>query len=160
MKTHRAILFLMIIYMAYHPGMAQDSPTDQEVEEKTVSLLRSIENFNLYFEKADAEKLNEMLTERYMHTNGSSKPYTKEIWLNYIRSRKTKLEASELVMNDYGMKDISISFYDQVALVNGVVYSKGMEKDEPFDKKFRVTHLWVLESGQWKRAGFHDGIID
>ena len=71
-----------------------------------------------------------------------------------------KIDKGELAMDNYGMTDITITFYDQTALVNGVVFSKGTETGVPFDKKFRVTHLWVLEKGQWKRAAFHDGVIE
>lgn len=160
MKTRLFVSFIFIIKIICYPVMAQETPSDEEIENNTITLLRAIDLFNLYFEKADADKLDAMLAAKYMHTNGSSKPYTKEVWLNYIRSRKGKLESKALVMEDYGMKDISIAFYDHVALVNGVVYSKGIENGESFDKKFRVTHLWVLESEQWKRAGFHDGVIE
>ncbi len=159
MKTHLIIFCVLLVKIGVTPVQSQDS-NDQEAEEKNISLLKAINDFNLYFEKADADRLDAMLAENYMHTNGSSKPYTKEVWLNYIRSRKGKLESKALVMDNYGMKDIAINFYDNTALVNGVVYSKGKENGEAFNKKFRVTHLWVLESGQWKRAAFHDGVIE
>ena len=160
MKSSLILFFIFTISIISIPTMAQDLPSDEEIEEKTISLLRAIDLFNLYFKKADANELDALLTDRYMHTNGSSAPYTKEVWLNYIRSRKSKLDTKALVISDYGMTDITLTFYDQVALVNGVVFSKGEENGTSFDKKFRVTHLWVLKNDQWKRAGFHDGLIE
>ena len=101
-----------------------------------------------------------MLTAKYKHTNGSSAPYNKNVWLNYIKGRKEKMMAGELYIDDYGMKDLQMTFYNNSALVNGVVYAKGTENGITFDKQFRVTQLWVYEAGQWKRAGFHDGIME
>ncbi|MDW3191724.1 MAG: nuclear transport factor 2 family protein [Cytophagales bacterium] len=160
MKSSLILFFIFTISIITLPTMAQDLTADEEIEEKTISLLRTIDLFNLYFKKADANQLDPLLADRYMHTNGSSAPYTKKVWLNYIRSRKTKLDTKALVITEYGMTDITLTFYDQVALVNGVVFSKGEENEVPFDKKFRVTHLWVMENDQWKRAGFHDGNIE
>lgn len=138
----------------------QDEVQEKSIDQKTEELLTTLYNFNLAFAESNASLLEPLLTDQYTHTNGSSAPYTKEVWLNYIKSRKEKIEEGTLIVDDYGMTDIQMTFYDKSALVNGIVYSKGTEKGVPFDKQFRVTHLWVMESNQWKRAAFHDGVIE
>lgn len=138
----------------------QEEVHEKSIDQKTEELINTLNDFNLAFAGANASQLEQLLTDQYTHTNGSSAPYTKKVWLNYIKSRKEKIEAGTLIVDDYGMTDIQMSFYDHCALVNGIVYSKGSEKGIPFDKQFRVTHLWVMESDQWKRAAFHDGVIE
>lgn len=152
-------IFLLLAVAACQVEQRQEQIPEKSVEQKSEELLNAIYDFNLAFAAADATKLEDLLTEQYAHTNGSSAPYSKEVWLNYIKGRKTKIDSGVLVIDDYGMNDIKMTFYDKTALVNGVVYSRGSENEATFDKQFRVTHLWVYEDDRWKRAGFHDGVI-
>ncbi len=151
---------LLSCLLACQVGQKQDGQLVKSLDQKTEELITTIYDFNLAFAAADVSQLEKLLTDKYLHTNGSSSPYTKEVWLKYVKSRKEKIDAGSLAVQDYGMSDIQMTFYGETALVNGMVYSKGTEQSIVFDKKFRVTHLWVLEDNQWKRAGFHDGIIN
>lgn len=155
----RFIYITMFITLLGCQVEQRESPANN-IDEKKEGLINTLYDFNLAFVAADATQLERLLTDQYAHTNGSSAPYTKEIWLNYIKSRKEKIKAGTLIVDDYGMTEMEISFYGHTALVNGIVFSKGSENGVSFNKKFRVTHLWVLESDQWKRAAFHDGIIE
>ena len=159
-KQTFAYLLLFLTLTACQVENKPVPPVEKTTEQKTEELIHAIYDFNLAFAAAEDEKLDTMLTSEYKHTNGSSAPYTKAIWLNYIQSRKAKLDSGVLVIHDYGMRDIEMTFYDNTALVNGVVYSQGSENGISFDKQFRVSHLWVYADERWKRAGFHDGIIE
>ncbi|MBV6644818.1 MAG: nuclear transport factor 2 family protein [Cyclobacteriaceae bacterium] len=120
-------------------------------------LLNRLESFNEAFISADAEKLASMITADYMHSNGSSGPYNKKQWLNYVKSRRAKLDAGTLTVSKYEMQDIQVILYGAAATISGKVVTEGLENGKSYSKIFLVTHTWVLQDGYWHRAAFHDG---
>lgn len=123
--------------------------------------LTSLYEFNQAFAEADVSTLSNLLTESYIHTNGSSGPYNKTQWLSYVESRALKIKEGTLVVKDYNMKDIQMNFYgNTTTIVSGTVIVEGTEDGVSFLKKFKVTHTWHKENDTWKRAAFHDGKIE
>ncbi len=122
-------------------------------------LSTTIEEFNAAFEIGDTTKLESMITENYVHTNSSWKSFGKEKWLSYMKSRREKLEKGLIRVSEYKMEEYSVELFENTALVTAKIISRGVENDEPFDKSFRVTNLWVFQDHQWKRAAFHDTLI-
>ncbi len=143
--------FLILIFT----GVACTAPTNDATEE----LSQSLKIFNEAFAAADTATLASMITEEYSHMNGTSGPYSRDEWLGYVAGQRQKLIDGQLTIEAYEMDDISITFYERSAVVTGQVSTTGAEGGSRFDKRFMVTHLWVLEDGRWKRAGFHDGRI-
>ena len=119
----------------------------------------ALDRFNQFFNSADVNGLSEMLTDSYIHTNSSSGPYDKSQWLNYVKSRKAKLESGALKVVSYTMEDVKIRLYENSAAVSAIVKTETREKGISSSKSFKVTHLWVKEMGVWKRAAFHDCVI-
>lgn len=122
-------------------------------------LLEAINTFNTAFKNGDVARLESMITDNYQHTNGTSKSIGKESWLNYLHKRKQDLEAGNLVVNAYEMDQMEVELYEDMAIVTARVNTKSTLDGETRENEFRVTNVWVLEDGKWKRAGFHDGKI-
>lgn len=126
----------------------------------SVQLQKELATFNSAFETADVDKLHSMITENYVHTNGEWKAFGKSEWLGYMEKRKQRIESGELVIDSYQMTDLKITMNNASAFVTGKVISEGSDAGVPFKTEIRVSNYWLLENGQWKRAGFHDTRIE
>ena len=115
---------------------------------------------NTAFQTGDVATLEAMITASYQHTNGSSKAIGKEAWLNYLRKRKKAIDSGELEVLGYEMSELGIEFYGATAIVTAKVSVKNKTEDGTVNNAYRVTNIWINESGVWKRAGFHDGKIN
>lgn len=116
--------------------------------------------FNTAFETVDIETLDQMITDNYVHTNGSWEAFGKETWLGYMKKRKAKTESGELLVSRYEMTDLNVEMYEKSAFVVARFITEGREGSTLFKKQIRVSNLWVIEGGKWKRAGFHDTLIE
>ena len=129
----------------------------QNNESKKKSLKVAVQQFNKAFMMGDVATLESMITENYLHTNGQSQVIKKENWINYLKKRKGQLDSGELKLIGYVMDQSNIEIHGNTAIVTGKVEAVTKKNDSIKEEHaYRVTHLWVLEGDQWKRAGFHD----
>ncbi|GMN08767.1 hypothetical protein MTsPCn9_07770 [Croceitalea sp. MTPC9] len=150
----RSIISLVVIIFFLSCKNECDGSISQKDE-----LLTSLELFNKTFKEGDAEKLSTMITDDYVHTNGSSKAIGKKGWLTYLKKREQDITSGNLEVIDYEMNDISVQYYCNSAIVTAKVKVKTKNDSGIKESQFRVTNLWVYESGNWLRAAFHDGKI-
>lgn len=122
-------------------------------------LRQAINGFNLAFKNGNVSQLELMITEDYVHTNGNSKSIDKAAWLKYLRKREQEIEARALEVLHYEMNELEIAMHDDVAIVTGKIVVKSRREGAIQENEYRITNIWVQESGTWKRAGFHDGRI-
>ena len=158
-KYPRRIGLLLVLSLFTLGCNKGDSTSENDYSQKEL-LTETVKTFNTAFNEGNIEVLIPMITKNYVHTNGSSKSIEKEDWLGYLAKRKKQIESGELVIKNYKMDEIEVEMYDDMAIVTGKIsflsISGGMEKQNAY----RVTNVWVLEDGRWKRAGFHDTRID
>ncbi|WP_109436953.1 MULTISPECIES: nuclear transport factor 2 family protein [Aquimarina] len=122
-------------------------------------LWETIAEFNQAFKNSNVEKLKAMITDNYIHTNGSSESINKNTWVNYLHKRNKDIENGDLIVNAYEMSEETVQFYDNVAIVTAKILVSNTRQGNLQENGFRVTNIWVRENGNWKRAGFHDGKI-
>lgn len=151
MKNLYAIVFIMWL---------TSCTVNVSSEAETDLLNQTIEEFNLAFEKVDIEKLNQLTTDQYMHINGNNPAISKDAWMAYLVKRKGQLERGELVIYQYQFNEKKLVVYDRSAFVTGIIEVDGSLRNEKFSRKIRVSHFWIKENNQWKRAGFHDVRIE
>ena len=147
------LTFYLFMVLSISPSYSQNKDGSME------KLAQSIKKFNDAFQNADTDILKSMLTENYKHTNGSSLAIGKDRWLAYIDQRKRDIQNGVLEVVDYKMDQMEIEVYGNTAIVTGRITTSVKKMDQVMEDQYRVTHLWALEGGQWKRAGFHDGKI-
>ena len=135
-----------------------DTKTVERDEKKALSA--ALKKFNTAFAEGDVAVLSSMITDNYLHTNATSKAIQKEDWLNYLKKRQEAIESGVLETQNYEMDELAITLYDDVALVTARIKTQVKKNDSVSASQYRVTHLWVKENRQWKRAGFHDTRID
>ena len=126
-----------------------------QTQKDEASLVKAIEIFNQAFKEGDVNKLSQMITENYQHTNGNSKAIDKEAWLNYLKQRQADIQSGKIIVDSYEMQDTKITQYGNMAVVTAKIITSNNSKESAY----RVTNIWVVEGGEWKRAGFHDGKI-
>ncbi len=152
MKLH-SLLFILIIAVNLSNCSTQEKETHKD------ALMEAINRFNTAFREGNVAALESMITQNYSHTNGSSKSIRKKDWLNYLRKREKDIISGVLRILKYEMNEIDITFHHTSAIVTGKVFVSSKRQNKITENVYRVTHIWVYESGFWKRAGFHDGKI-
>lgn len=139
--------FFLILFTIMSCNVSQN---DERTE-----LEGAIERFNTAFAQSQTQVLEGMLTTNYRRTNSSKKAIDKQNWLSYISKRNKQITAGDLQILEYTMDELEIQMYHNSAHV-----TKTLRNDTIIENQYRVTHLWVIENGEWKRAGFHDGKIN
>jgi len=119
-------------------------------------ILDMVEEFAQAFARADADALDALLTEDYIHTNADGGVLDKHAWLSWIRTRREELAAGRLKIESYANADVEVRIFGNAAVVTGRNSTQGYRDDRPFTIQIRFTHVWVFEQGQWRRAAFHD----
>jgi ketosteroid isomerase-like protein len=115
-----------------------------------------ISAFDAAFVRGDVDMLDEMLTERYRHTNAGSMPLTKSQWLGWIASRRSRMDEGRLKYDRYATEELDVVMTGDRAIVTGRNRAVGTKEGEEFTVDIRFTHVWVRNEGKWKRAAFHD----
>lgn len=129
-------------------------PDDQLIKQRILE-------FDTAYKTGDVEKLDQMISFDYLHTNPSGNIVTRESWLNWNTSRADAIKSGDLVINTYETSELNIRIKNQTTVVaSGINTSSGIDKGEPFETKVRFTHLWILEDGAWKRTVFHDSYLN
>ena len=122
-----------------------------------LELERALGAFSAAFLRADAETLDTLLTDDYIHTNGGTGGVLdKERWLEYIRTRHSELASGRLRVDRYESSEVTIRWHGDAAVVSSKVVSEGSRDGKPFATRLRVSQVWVRSDGQWRRAAFHD----
>ncbi|WP_408041602.1 nuclear transport factor 2 family protein [Tenacibaculum amylolyticum] len=156
-----AFLFVTYIAIAFYFFSCSSTNNDSiSLDEKSkAALLTSINKFNTAFQKGDVTTLANMITSDYIHTNSSSKAIRKENWLNYLHKRAAQIQSGDIQVLSYKMDEIKTIFHGNSAIVTGKVTVITKKDNTLTENSYRVTNIWIYESGNWKRAAFHDGKI-
>ena len=158
MKTFSILLTILVALniLACGETNAGHITSDKEKEQ----LLLAIDKFNIAFEQGNNDLLQAMVTEAYLHTNGNSKAIRKEDWFNYLKKRTREISSGKLEVVAYKMEDVELEIYGKSAIVTAKIGVANKVDGKIQKSQYRVTNIWVNESGAWKRAGFHDGKIN
>lgn len=141
-------------------GCSKADHTKNEItDDHKITLNTALEKFNMAFKDSDIATLDTMVTTNYRHTNNSSRVIDKKTWFNYLTKRKQDVDTGNLVVVDYLIDEKDIQFYENLAIVTARVKVKSIKSGIEHNNEYRVTNIWIYESDQWKRAGFHDGKI-
>ena len=135
-------------------------PAVDEAAPSEEALRKAIFAFNDAFARGNAEEIAGMITDDYRHTNGTAAAIDRASWLSYINQRQKLLEGGELIVHDYAIEELGISIHGRSAIVTGRIIVDQSRQGERSEQEYRITNVWVIENGTWKRAGFHDGKID
>lgn len=123
-------------------------------------LEKSIERFNMAFAEGNLIVLDSLTTENYLHTNSNSRAIGKSDWFNYLKKRNKELESGTVQVLDYRLEETRIEHHTNCAILTGKVTVKVKDSSGIKTNNYRITNLWVIEDGTWKRAGFHDTKIN
>ena len=122
-------------------------------------LLKTVAVFNSAFAEGDLATLDSLTTENYIHSNGNSKAIDKTAWFAYLKKRTAKIKSGELEVISYQLDDTKIEMHQNTAILTGKISVTNKNSSQITENQYRVTNIWVNESGIWKRAAFHDGKI-
>ncbi|EZH73026.1 hypothetical protein ATO12_18595 [Aquimarina atlantica] len=125
-----------------------------------LELARTITMFNTAFKEGNITKLENLITDNYLHTNGTSKSIGKTAWLKYLKNRKKDIDNGNLIITRYEMKETQLELYNNFAIVTAKIITSDIRDGKPKESQYRVSHVWVKDSNLWKRAGFHDSKIE
>ncbi|MDO5981844.1 nuclear transport factor 2 family protein [Flavivirga spongiicola] len=154
-KTFLTFILVVTLSQCVNKEATQEK-TKIDLEQQ---LLESIDKFNKAFQEGNVKVLESMITENYLHTNGNSKSIRKKDWINYLSKREKEIQSGNLEVIEYKLSETEIELYGNTAMVTGKVTVSNKKSSDIKNNEYRITNIWVYESGAWKRAGFHDGKI-
>jgi ketosteroid isomerase-like protein len=94
----------------------------------------------------DVSTLDAMAAEDFMLVGPFGFVLDKTQWLDRYRS-------GDLVTTQLDWKDTQVREMGDTALVIGIHDQKAAYRGTPSDGRFRSTHIWVRQDGQWRLAG-------
>ena len=152
----------IVLYMAVVSVLALDSLgaplSDEAVRE--AELRSAVQAFGRAYVEADDSELGLLLTENYVHVNGSTgNVLGREDWLEWVSSRRAQIETGELRILEYRIEDVAIVSHDTTAIVVGTVYSSQLTGDVSSTSRVRFSNTWLYRNEKWIRASFHDSPI-
>jgi ketosteroid isomerase-like protein len=100
------------------------------------------------FRDGDVRPLEGFLAPGFTLTDSSGKVTGREANLAEVRAREPRYE----IFRNHTM---SVRFYGDTALVNGITSVKGVSSGQPFEADFRFTDTLVLKDGVWMLAASH-----
>lgn len=157
MKYLKVLLIFIVVFYLYNCTDKEDNTGKSETARE--ELLAAIAKFNEAFKTCNLTVLKAMITDNYLHTNGNLKSIGKADWLGYLEKRKKAVESGNLEVLTYNMDETAVALYGNMAIVTARISAAGRMQDSIQNNEYRVTHVWIKESGMWKRAAFHDGNI-
>ena len=151
---------MTVVVAIYLTNCTDKQTTNKESEIAKENLLIAIAKFNKAFQEGNVVVLESMITENYLHTNGNSKSINKKDWINYLRNREREIKTGNLEVIMHKIDEMEIEIYGDMAIVTGKITVSSKKKEEIQKNEYRITNVWINETGDWKRAGFHDGKIN
>ena len=137
------IVFCLFFISLFVQSCKNGDTVNSNPDEEKVMLFERIEEFNSAFEHGNVDKLEAMITDKYIHTNSSSKSIRKNDWLAYLSKRKKELESGKLIVNNYKMEETEIEIYNDMAIVTAKVSFSTIKSDELKENEIRITNIWV-----------------
>jgi hypothetical protein len=125
------------------------------------SLYETVDIFANAFVTADVDLLERLLTDNYIHVNGGSgNIIRKKAWLNWLLSRKVQLDTGKYKITHYKIDLQNVVMTGNTAVVVGKAESAGINKEEPFSSVLRFSNTWICSDLGWRRASFHDSMLN
>lgn len=154
-NLYKVVLYMLLV-MACSLSCKTENSQKFDLATEKEKLMKRVDEFNTAFGTGEIEKLEAMITNNYVHTNGSSKSIPKNDWLAYLKKRKKELLSGRLVVKNYKMNETKVEISNNIAILTAKVSFTTITSYEQKENEFRVTNIWVKKDGIWKRAGFHD----
>jgi len=95
--------------------------------------------------RKDRAAIAENMAEDFRQISARGDVASKTAFLDAIMSPK-------LVINPYGVEDMDIRFYGDVALVSGRTRMTGSYDGKPFGSHYRYVDVYVRKEGKWRVA--------
>ncbi|MEX0361100.1 MAG: hypothetical protein AB3N10_08935, partial [Allomuricauda sp.] len=100
-----SLVFLALCHCSPNPKSEETSEASKE------KLLVALHKFNTAFQQGDTKTLDSMITDSYVHTNGTSQAIHKSNWLGYLEKRSKRIASGELEVLLYEMDDLGFVHY-------------------------------------------------
>lgn len=157
-----SVLILLSVFLIYSCAKNESEDlTDSERQKLETEVSKAVDLLTTNFAVADTSELNKIVAEEYWHNNSNGSRPSREQWLNWLSGRMDKLESGELTIEKFYNDEVIVKILARnIAIVNGINISIGVNDGEPFNNAVRFSHVWVKENNRWKRRMFHDSRIE
>jgi len=134
MKTQIAFLGTALAF-AFNAFAA--TPTEQ--------LIQQADAWDKAIVRKDAAAISANMSEDFRQISARGDVSGKAAFIEAITSPK-------LVINPYGVEDMDVRFYGDVALISGRTRMTGSWDGKPFGSHYRYVDVYVRKDGQWRVA--------
>lgn len=124
------------------------SPLLQGAPERETAVIEALQRACDAFRDGDARHLESFLAPGFTLTDSSGKVTDREANLAEVRAREPRYE----VFRNHSM---SVRFYGETAVVNGITSVRGVASGQPFSADLQFTDTLVLKDGAWRLAASH-----
>jgi ketosteroid isomerase-like protein len=116
----------------------------------------AVRTFGEAWAHGDIEKLAELLSPTYTHTDVRGRFQSREAWLEYARGRRNE-------RTRIAFADVTTRLVGDVAIITGrndMVDGNIIVGDKRSNVSLRFTQIWIRKDGRWLRETFQATLID
>jgi hypothetical protein len=112
-----------------------------ESDEEKQYVLHAEDEYSHAVINRDVRVINQLLADDYYYYNSSGELITKEFYLSALQSGIVKYKSI-----DYTGTRVRI--YSNTAILTAELHEKGIYQDQEFNERFRITRIYIKQSGQ------------
>ena len=123
------------------------------------TLREEIQAFTTAYRDIDIPTLDKMTTAAFQYTNGGTETMVRKDWLRLQKWRRDDVTRGKLSVRQFDLNNPLIDFYDDAAVVTGVIDKVENVNSVRETSSYRSTQFWVRDGRSWKIAAAHDSRI-
>src|SRR6266487_4003823 len=153
-KPMRTSLALALVLAACFSALGQRSRVangkNQAAEQKVLAVIHKLADAGI---RRDVKTIARLYSDDYFHTNADGSIMTKAQVLASYRARPDVTAES----NEHGQEKVQLD--GDIAVVSSRVTYKGLFKDQPFSRLYRVTYVLKQRRGRWQVIASHASLM-
>ena len=150
----RTSLALALVLAACFSALGQRSRVangkNQAAEQKVLTVIHKLADAGI---RRDVKTIARLYSDDYFHTNADGSIMTKAQVLASYRARPDVTAES----NEHGQEKVQLD--GDIAVVSSRVTYKGLFKDQPFSRLYRVTYVLKQRRGRWQVIASHASLM-
>jgi ketosteroid isomerase-like protein len=150
----RALLTFALAFAASFSAFGQRAKQamgkDHTAEQKVLAVIHKLADAGI---RRDVKTIARLYSDDYFHTNADGSIMTKAQVLASYRARPDVTAES----NEHGQEKVQLD--GDIAVVSSRVTYKGLFKDQPFSRLYRVTYVLKQRRGRWQVIASHASLM-
>ena len=157
-ERYSLLLILSLVWITIATSCTQNQSASA-AQNDGPTLREEIQAFTTAYRDIDIPTLDKMTTAAFQYTNGGTETMVRKDWLRLQKWRRDDVTRGKLSVRQFDLNDLIIDFYDDAAVVTGVIEKVENVNSVRETSSYRSTQFWVRDGNAWKIAAAHDSRI-